>query len=72
MQKKDDISFVNMLCQRFGISLVEIIDIACLGSKLSIKNRLLRIKCCDLKHWQQLLMNARKLHKFEEFKNVYM
>ena len=27
---------------------------------------LLRVKCCDLKRLQWLLMNARKLHKFEQ------
>ena len=34
-QKKDDTSFVNELCKRLGIPLVEIIDVACLGSKSS-------------------------------------
>ena len=27
---------------------------------------LLRVKCCDLKQQQWLLMNARKLHKFKQ------
>ena len=72
MQKKDDVSFVNELCERLGIPLVEIIDIACLSSKSSSKNCLLRVKCCNLKQRQQLLMNTRKLRKFEEFKNVYV
>ena len=71
-QKKDDASFVNELCERLGIPLVEIIDVACLGLKSSSKNHLLRVKCCNLKQQQQLLMNARKLHKFKEFENVYM
>lgn len=71
-RKKDDVSFVNGLCERLGIPLVEISDVARLGSKSSSKNRLLRVKCCDLKQRQQLLMNARKLRKFEEFNNVYV
>ena len=71
-QKKDDVSFVNVLCEKLAIPLVEIRDVTRLGSKSSSKNGLLRVKCCDLLQRQQLLMNARKLRKFEEFKNVYV
>ena len=54
-QKKDDVSFVNELCERLGIPLVEIINVSHLSSKSSSKNCLLRVKCCDLKQRQQLL-----------------
>ena len=66
-QKKDDVSLVNELCKRLAIPLVEIIDIACLSSKSSGNNHLLRVKCCDLKQRQQLLKNVRKeKYKFEK------
>ena len=44
---------------------MEIIHVAHLSSELSNKNHL-RVKCCDLKQQQWLLMNARKLHKFKQ------
>ena len=58
-QEKDDVSFVNELCKGLGIPFVEITDFAYLGSRSSGKCCLLRVKCCDFKQRQQLLMNAR-------------
>ena len=55
--EKDNVYFISeLICERLGIPLVEIIHVAHLSSELSSKNHLLRVKC-DLKQQQCMVVS---------------